>query len=721
MHSTCTSVNSCSEECRGKRRKRDATAVEEDTRWKRDATDALLPDGWFYPNPDNTTFACTPVSEIVTDSLVTESSPITTTMLPPTRDPGPNMASCPATVIPLSGVPLRLFATVCSPVEDPFNPCEDLLGRDHVLRSFIWIVIVLALFGNFLVILVFLGYTVIIKRTKLELFVVHFFYFNLAIADFLMGVYLLTIAAQDLHTLGNFSMFDVAWRTEGGCDFAGFCAITSTMVSVYVLLVITVERLYTFSRALQKSHTSKTTAIILMAVGWLFGVTMGILPVITKDVNDYTITAICLPFDVSSNLALSYVLFILVFTGVVFMAIAICYMIIFYQVFYRHKATITSVSDKKRWKTELKVALRMGTLVLTNFVCWFPIALLGISAAVGNSLIDNITFAKWVMVFVFPINACLNPILYSILSKVFRDNLILILGKCGICRGQISKIRRQRAGFTPSVTSNRSQVGSEAGLISESRRGTIVERFRNFSITSTTNLLGRRGSTMSQTSSEDHYQIDQLRAQRRRSSEYSSASSEDILGVKVNSRRGSAFSSGSMEEMTTFSNPGFRSSSPIDGGGTTTVDRAAGNHKASPRPRISLGAVPEENEIEIPIAPELSQVDRKNPAYLDGETEFAESDTPANKNHTCLHGNGIITSFQAASQHTIIDSEMDRESSPPGELDSIVIADSEASSVDTQDTDYENKRTTVPCYSDSSPLSPDSDHYVHETVSIEFD
>jgi hypothetical protein len=524
---------------------------------------------------------------------------------------------------------LQESPTVCSPGEDPFNPCEDLLGEDHVLRSFIWIVIILAFVGNSLVILVFLGYTVIIKRTKVELFVVHFFYFNLAIADFLMGIYLFTIAVQDLRTLGNFSMFDVAWRTEGGCDFAGFCAITSTMVSVYVLLIITVERLYTFSRALQKSHTSKKVAITLMAVGWGFGLLMGILPAVTNDVNDYTRTAICLPFDVSSKLALSYVLFLLLFTGVVFMVIAIAYVIIFYQVFYRQKATISSVSDKKRWKTELKVALRMGTLVLTNFICWFPIALLGISAAVGNSLVDNITFAKWVMVFIFPINACLNPILYSILSKVFRDNLVLTLGKCGLCGDQVSKIRRHRAGFTPSVTSNpQSQISSEAGLVSDSRRGTIIERFRQFSISSTTNLLGRRGSSMSQVSSEEHYQINLMRAQRRRSSEYSSASSEDILGVKVNSRRGSAFSGGSIEEMTTFTNPGFRSSSPV-GGATTTAD---GNHKGSPRPRISLVAVLEENEnflSETPVAPELSEEGKPNPASLENES----GDASANNHH----------------------------------------------------------------------------------------
>lgn len=694
----------CNGNCNsGKRKRRYSTAKDTgEARMKRDTSDALQ---WFYPNPDNMSFVC--INS--TDAPVTTTTEFSISTALPTSTIPQIFETCKSDLFADGPLRLHKFTTICTPLDDPFNPCEDLLGKSHVLRSFIWIVIILALVGNFLVIIVFLGYIVIIRRTKIELFVVHFFYFNLAIADFLMGVYLFTIAVQDLRTLGDFSMFDVAWRTEGGCGFAGFCAITSTMVSVYILLVITVERLYTFSRALQKSHTSKTTGMVLMAVGWGFGILMGILP--TVGVSDYTKTAICLPFDVSSKLALSYVLFLLLFTGVVFSAIALCYIIIFYQVFYRQKTTISSVSDNKRWKVELKVALRMGTLVLTNFICWFPIALLGISAAVGNSLVNNITFAKWVMVFIFPINACLNPILYSILSKVFRDNLVLILGKCGLCSDRISKIRRHRAGFTPSVTSNHSQVSSEAGLISNSRRGTIIEQLRTFSISSTTNLLGRRSSVMSQVSSEEHYQIDLIRAQRRRSSEYSSASSEDILGVKVNSRRGSAFSGGSMEEMTTFSNPGFRSSSPV--GGSTIADGAAGNHKGSPHPRISLGAVPEENETilaEISIAPGLSGEDKQSPAYLDNESEAITNTDQHN----------VHNSPQVVSQY-VVDSGTEK-------VNSIGRHDSRVCSIISDSADAisnTNHETVAVVDSESSPPSlssdPSSRSQCLDVISIEFD
>ena len=607
----CDIFSVCTENCPDKRRKRYTITIDEGARMKRDAADTLLPVGWFYPNPDNTTVTCILLSDNTTMDIAVTMTPESTTILPPSTvsvssdSEMQGTTVCPTELFPLDGrISLRELSTVCSPLEDPFNPCEDLLGRDHVLRSFIWIMIILALVGNSLVIIVFLGS----KHTKVELFVVDFFYVNLAMADFLMGVYLFTIAVQDLRTLDNFSMFDVAWRTEGGCDFAGFCAITSTVVSVYVLLVITAEQLYTFSRAMQKSHPRKTTAMILMAVGWGFGILMGILPVITNDVNDYSKTAICLPFDVSSKLALSYVLFLLLFTGVVFTAIAICYIIIFCQVFYCQKAV--SVSDKKRWKIELKVALRMGTLVLTNFICWFPIALLGISAAVGNSLVNDITFAKWVMVFIFPINACLNPILYSILSKVFRDNLVLILGKCGLCGRQVSKIRRHRAGVTSFITSNRSQVSSKAaGQVSESKGGGIIKQLQNFLLSSATNLLGRRSSATNQASSEERYQINLIRAHQR------CGSSETILDVKVNSQCGSAISNCSMEEMTTFSNPGSCSSSPV--GGSTVADGVAGNHKGSLHSGISLGAVPEENENSLSEIAVASGEGKQNPACVE--------------------------------------------------------------------------------------------------------
>ena len=68
-------------------------------------------------------------------------------------------STCQTDIFPLNEMRFRLGedSTMCTPLEDAFNPCEDLLGRGYTIRSFIWITIILALVGNFLSSLFFLA------------------------------------------------------------------------------------------------------------------------------------------------------------------------------------------------------------------------------------------------------------------------------------------------------------------------------------------------------------------------------------------------------------------------------------------------------------------------------------------------------------------------------------------------------------------------------------
>ena len=483
----------------------------------------------------------------------------------------------------------------CFPVENDFNPCENLLGNSHVLRVFIWIVIIVALFGNALVILVFIGYSVFIRRAKQELFLIHFLYFNLAIADFLMGTYLFIIAVVDLVTLDDFSSFDIGWRTGPGCGFTGFCAIVSTMMSMYTLLVITLERTYTITFVMRRKLTKLTIGVV-MVIGWIFAIIMGILPL--AGISTYSSVAICLPFDVTEPASLGYVAFLLLITGLVFIVILVSYCIIFYQVALSpEKRRLVRSGAAPSWKSELKIALRMAALVLTNFVCWFPIALLGLTAAFGDSLIDVPT-SKIFVVFVFPLNACLNPILYSLSSKIFRENLLLMLGKCGLFKKYTEHIRASRAGVTPSVTSNTSASRpSHNG-------GTIIERIRLLRRGSE-DPKKRRDSAISQALTEETYFLNS-----RRSSNFSGGSNEEVL----KGRRGSNFSGGSLEDQPSvgISNVGYRSTSPV--GNSRDKDILSKRPKVS---ATSLGPVPEEGE--LPIAPTPTVV-TVNPAYCDGDS-----------------------------------------------------------------------------------------------------
>jgi len=650
-------IQFCSDEfpelcnCDFRKKRSDSTILPDDTH---DNTDSLqrrrrsvgnsnntsemtLPDGYFYLDPNSTDIVCMYSNSTGMTSATPTAGPTTTTMATPST--GTNIHSrCPGTIDFQEFFELSSNVTLCLPGNDDFNPCEELLGDSHVLRVFIWLVIVLALGGNVLVIIVFIGYSVIVRKTKQELFLVHFLYFNLGIADLLMGIYLFTIAVVDLDTLGHFSIDDINWRTGPGCGFAGFCAITSTMMSMYTLTVITLERMYTITFVMHRKILRKPVALVVMLIGWTFAIIVGMLPLV--GVSSYTRVAICLPFDVRDAVSLGYVTFLLLVTGIGFLVILVSYCIIFYQaVLSPSKRRLVRSSAVPKWKMELKLALRMGFLVFTNFVCWFPIALLGLTAAYGSPLIDVPT-SKVFIVFVFPFNACLNPLLYSFSSKVFRENFCLLLGKCGLFSKYNDRIRADRAGVTPSVSSARSTQPFHSG-------GTFIERFRLLSISSRGSSMDasrRRDSAISQ-DSYGHL------IGSRRCSNFSNGSNEDFY----RGRRGS--SGGSLEEHTTFfTNHGFRSSSPISSTPREIIK--------PPRQKISassLGPVPEEGE--IPIAPTPTNV-KINPAYCeaDDEEQYYERNTDTEKGiengsvptteQSMVGRNGVI-SPEHYSQHRI--------------------------------------------------------------------
>ena len=473
-----------------------------------DIGEYLLPTGWFYADSDSKNTICK-------EQVETTTSP-TTLPLPP-----------------LPPVPLvRGSITDCAPVPDDFNPCEDLLGDSDFLRAVIWLVIIFGVLGNGLVLFVFVVHTVIIRRMKVRFFPMHFFYANLATADLLMSIYLLTIASVDARTKGRFSVYDVEWRTGPGCGFAGFCAITSTVVSVYTLVVITTERLYTITFVMRQRKVSKLFALAVMTFGWVLGIVMGMLPLV--GVNSYQLVAICLPFDNDGASARAYIVFILLMTGLAFVYIAISYAIIFYQVMLSpsKRKLVRSGGHSKQWKANLRMSLRIFSLVVTNIICWFPIALVSLTAAFGVPLQGiNVATAKVFVVFVFPLNACVNPFLYSLSTRAFKHNLYALFMRCGLCRDSSYVAANSDLFGVPSISSARTSDTTA------SRRSSVISQLVALNFTM---FVNRRASTASNTLSNSSTNL-------HRPGEVRRGSFEGILMEDSMLRRGSGFSESSSE------------------------------------------------------------------------------------------------------------------------------------------------------------------------------
>ncbi|UYV68886.1 LGR4 [Cordylochernes scorpioides] len=140
-------------------------------------------------------------------------------------------------------------------------------------------VFLLALLGNGLVVSVLVW-----GIAKID--VPRFLVANLAMADLAMGLYLATLALVDVTTLGTFKVTGVQWQNSGGCQVAGFLAVLSTELSVYTLAVITLERNYAITHAMHlNKRLSLKHAGYIMACGWIFAITMAILPL--YGISDY--------------------------------------------------------------------------------------------------------------------------------------------------------------------------------------------------------------------------------------------------------------------------------------------------------------------------------------------------------------------------------------------------------------------------------------------------
>ena len=71
-------------------------------------------------------------------------------------------------------------------------------------------------------------------------------------------------------------------------------------------------------------------------------------------------------------------------------------------------------------KRESKMAKRMMLIVLTDFLCWMPIIVIGLLSLLGKFHDPEKQAYVWIAVFVLPVNSALNPILYTFSTPLVK-------------------------------------------------------------------------------------------------------------------------------------------------------------------------------------------------------------------------------------------------------------------------------------------------------------
>jgi leucine-rich repeat-containing G protein-coupled receptor 6 len=297
----------------------------------------------------------------------------------------------------------------CIPRVSQFAPCEDMMGS-WALRVCVWAVVILTVFGNAAVLFVLVA-----SRKSMD--VPQFLVCNLAFADLCLGVYLAFISVVDLQTQGNgrFYLSAIPWQNGPGCKTAGFFAIFATELSVYSLVLITFERLYTISNVMKQKQIGIKMAVLLVGIGWVIAIITALLPLLNVGVNSYSSVCVCLPFLHEGIGDRLYLIFIVTFNLLAFVLIVAFYVRI-YWLTRKTQAVNSGPSDRKLIRSILM-------LTIVDFLCWVPLSVITLAVVGGKSDILDISVSKWLVVLIFPINACANPFLYAIFTKKFREHI----------------------------------------------------------------------------------------------------------------------------------------------------------------------------------------------------------------------------------------------------------------------------------------------------------
>ncbi|XP_071489060.1 G-protein coupled receptor GRL101-like [Diadema antillarum] len=290
-----------------------------------------------------------------------------------------------------------------------------------VLRLFIWVLGSSAFIGNAFVV----GYRLLHSKRGRKSSVQGSLITNLAISDFLMGLYMITIAAADLQYRGKYALYADEWQSSFLCKLAGITSVISSEASVCLVMMISIDRCcHVMAPFNQKIHLSLRGAHYVELTVWILALSVSLPPALIPSYVEgsfYGQSGVCLALPLTANRHTGWLYSVLLFIGVTFCAFLVtlmCYVAIFVS-FRISKHKLGKVGrgsqEERRLGTEIKMAAKMALVVGTDLLCWMPVIIMGIMSAAGKLAISSQVYA-WISVFILPVNSSLNPYLYTLSS-----------------------------------------------------------------------------------------------------------------------------------------------------------------------------------------------------------------------------------------------------------------------------------------------------------------
>ena len=261
----------------------------------------------------------------------------------------------------------------CLPERDELSSCEDLMRRD-ILKAFLWILGLMALLCNAFV---------LVWRIREKFTVYSFSVLNLAAADLLMGLYMVTLAIVDLYYRGVYIEYVEEWTQSWLCQVLGFLNTLSSEASVFMLCLISGDRFYNIVfpfKALSSGKSGLGKSKYVMAGVWFAAFLLAVIPLFPLDYfkgGYYSRSGMCISIYLTNEKTPGWEFSVFIFHFLNFFS----FMFIFLSYAYMYRVVVASSRSSsgkaKASEAEIKLAQRMTLVVATDFLCWVPINIMG--------------------------------------------------------------------------------------------------------------------------------------------------------------------------------------------------------------------------------------------------------------------------------------------------------------------------------------------------------
>ena len=297
----------------------------------------------------------------------------------------------------------------CHAPSDVVSSCHALL-RSNMYRILLAFLSASSLLGN----LLSFAYHVLrsdYSKSGFLVFVVH-----LCVSDFLMGVYLAIIGVADGLYRGLYLWKDEDWRHSVICQATGVLSVLSSEVSVSIICLITLDRLLVLQFPFSKCRFSHRSVSVMCGMVWCAGLMLAVVPLMPglSHWQYYSQSGICVPLPVPrTNVAGHRYAFGMmnIFNLILLSLVALAQLIIYCHIRANALSAYDDASTYSKSR-DLAIARRLLTVATSDFLCWFPIGLLGLLASRGVAVPDEVNVAMAIIV--LPLNSALNPFLYTL-------------------------------------------------------------------------------------------------------------------------------------------------------------------------------------------------------------------------------------------------------------------------------------------------------------------